>query len=64
MEEKIFKRMLAGNRVRITKSFREYWGSCRGKWFYITAFNCDKTVTLQDDYHASFRNVPIKEIIF
>lgn len=59
----IFKQMTNNKKVKITKSFRDYWGTCSGTWFTILSINSDDTVSLQDKNHSSFMNVPIKEIV-
>lgn len=65
--EEVFERMRLNKKVCITKSFREYWGNCSGKWFFIHSISGNEedgyTAEIQDKYHQIFMNAPIKELV-
>lgn len=67
--QEVLAKMFASKMVRITKSFRSYWGDGRiplhpiGEWFHIQSYHDDDTVQLcSNSTHQMFRNVPIKEL--
>ena len=60
----VFNCMQNGNKIRITKKFRSYWGiENLGQWFYILAVNADETAKICNENHMIFNGAPVTELI-
>ena len=57
-------KMFSNKMIRITKSFRKYWGiKPLGQWFYIQSYHDDDTVQIcSNSTHQIFVNVSITEL--
>lgn len=60
---KAFEKMVLGINIEITEECRKFWGSENlGRWFFITAIECDESISIQSSTHQTISNLKLSDL--